>query len=78
VLRFDPALPPKVKRLKFSVHYRGHRIDVDLVEDRLRLRSRPGAAHPIQVLVRDELVTLGPGEEREVSLEPKPSLPFRG
>ncbi len=68
VLRFDPALPPKVKQLRFSVHYRGHRIDVELVEDRLRLRSRPGGAQPIQVLVRDEMVELGPGEEREVSL----------
>ena len=67
VLRFDPALPPKVKQLRFSVHYRGHRIDVELVEDHLRLRSRPGGAQPIQVLVRDEMVELGPGEEREVS-----------
>ena len=69
VLRFDPALPPKVKQLRFSVHYRGHRIDVELVEDRLRLRSRPGRAQPIQVLVRDEMVELGPGEEREVPLD---------
>jgi alpha,alpha-trehalase len=69
VLRFDPALPPKVKQLRFSVHYRGHRIDVELVEDQLRLRSRPGRAQPIQVLVRDEMVELGPGEEREVPLE---------
>ena len=68
VLRFDPALPPKVKQLRFSVHYRGHRIDVELVEDHLRLRSRPGGAQPIQVLVRDAMVELGPGEEREVSL----------
>jgi hypothetical protein len=46
-----------------------------LVEDRLRLRSRPGGAQPIQVLVRDEMVELGPGEEREVSLEQRPSEP---
>ncbi|MDP9210249.1 MAG: glycoside hydrolase family 65 protein, partial [Actinomycetota bacterium] len=51
VLQFEPALPPKVKQLKFSVHYRGHRIDVALAEDHVRLSSRPGAAQPIQVLV---------------------------
>ena len=26
-LQFDPALPPEVKQLRFSVHYRGHRVD---------------------------------------------------
>jgi trehalose/maltose hydrolase-like predicted phosphorylase/beta-phosphoglucomutase-like phosphatase (HAD superfamily) len=72
VLRFDPALPPQVKRLRFSIHYRGHRVDVDLAEDRLRLSSRPGPAQPIQVLVRDQTIELAPGQEREVSLERTP------
>jgi trehalose/maltose hydrolase-like predicted phosphorylase len=69
VLRFEPALPPKVKQLFFSVHYRGNRVDVDLAEDRLRLSSRPGGAQPIQVLVRDQLVELAPGQAREVWLD---------
>ena len=68
VLRFDPALPPQVKQLSFSVHYRGHRIDVELAEDHMRLGSRPGPAQPIQVLVHDRTVELAPGQEREVSL----------
>jgi trehalose/maltose hydrolase-like predicted phosphorylase/beta-phosphoglucomutase-like phosphatase (HAD superfamily) len=68
VLRFDPALPPQVKQLRFSVHYRGHRIDVDLAEDRLRLSSRPGGAQPIQVLVDGQTVELAPGQDREVPL----------
>src|SRR5688500_17594170 len=42
VLRFDPALPPEVKQLRFSVHYRGHRVDVTLAEDHLEVSSRPG------------------------------------
>jgi alpha,alpha-trehalase len=72
VLRLEPALPPEVKQLKFSVHYRGHRVDVELAEDHVRLRSRPGAAQPIQVLVHDQTVELAPGQEREVSLERTP------
>jgi trehalose/maltose hydrolase-like predicted phosphorylase len=68
VLRFHPALPPQVKQLRFSVHYRGHRIDVDLAEDRLRLSSRPGGAQPIQVLVDGQTVELAPGQDREVPL----------
>jgi alpha,alpha-trehalase len=73
VLRFDPALPPQVKQLNFSVHYRGHRIDVELAEDHLRLSARPGDPRPIQVLVRDQTVELAPGQQREVLLERKPS-----
>jgi trehalose/maltose hydrolase-like predicted phosphorylase/beta-phosphoglucomutase-like phosphatase (HAD superfamily) len=69
VLRFEPALPPEVKQLQFSVHYRGHRIDVELAEDHMRLGSRPGPAQPIRVLVHDQTVELAPGQEREVSLE---------
>jgi alpha,alpha-trehalase len=69
VLRFEPALPAEVKQLKFSVHYRGHRVDVEVAEGRLRVGSRPGAAQPIQVLVLDQTVELAPGQQREVLLE---------
>jgi trehalose/maltose hydrolase-like predicted phosphorylase len=72
VLRFDPALPPEVKRLTFSVHYRAHRIDVTLGEDRMRLGSRPGAATPIKVLVHDQTIELAPGQQHEVSLQRRP------
>ena len=72
VLRFEPALPPQVKQLKFSVHYRGHRIDVELGEAHVQLSSRPGRAQPIQVLVHDQTIELAPGQEREVALECRP------
>jgi trehalose/maltose hydrolase-like predicted phosphorylase/beta-phosphoglucomutase-like phosphatase (HAD superfamily) len=72
VLRFDPALPPQVKQLKFSVHYRGHRVDVALAEDHLEVRSRPGRARPIKVLVRDQTIELAPGARHEFSLERRP------
>jgi alpha,alpha-trehalase len=72
VLRFDPALPPQVKQVRFSVHYRGHRVDVELAEDHLLVRARPGPAQPIKVLVRDQTVELAPGAEHEFSLERRP------
>jgi trehalose/maltose hydrolase-like predicted phosphorylase/beta-phosphoglucomutase-like phosphatase (HAD superfamily) len=72
VLRFDPALPPQVKQVRFSVHYRGHRIDVTLAQDHLEVRSRPGRARRIKVLVRDQTVELGPGAEHEFSPERRP------
>lgn len=69
VLQFEPTLPPEVKQLKFSVHYRGHRIDVALAEDHMQVTSRPGGALPIKVLVQDETIELSPGTHHEFCLE---------
>ncbi len=71
-LRFDPALPPQVKQLRFSVHYRHHRLDVALAEDHLQISSRPGEGRPIQVLVRDQTIQLVPGARHEFSLNQRP------
>src|SRR4029453_11375450 len=68
VLRFDPALPPEIKQLKFSVHYRGHRLEVALAGDRMRVKSRPYGVSPLKVLVREQMVELEPGHQREFEL----------
>jgi trehalose/maltose hydrolase-like predicted phosphorylase/beta-phosphoglucomutase-like phosphatase (HAD superfamily) len=68
-LRFDPALPTEVKQLRFSVHYRGQRVEVDLAEDRIRLSVRPGGTTPVNLLVQGQAVELAPGQERELLLE---------
>jgi trehalose/maltose hydrolase-like predicted phosphorylase len=72
VLRFDPALPPQLKQLKFSIHYRQHRLDVELAEDHLQISSRPGEGRPIQVLVHDQTIELVPGARHEFSLDQRP------
>ena len=48
VLRFDPAMPPEIKQLRFSVHYRGHRVE-RCVLPRTGSRSVPARArqHPL-------------------------------
>jgi hypothetical protein len=48
------------------------RFDPALREDHLLVRSRPGPAQPIKVLVRDQTIELGPGTEHEFSLEQRP------
>ncbi|MDX6240292.1 MAG: hypothetical protein QOG10_5112 [Kribbellaceae bacterium] len=72
VLRFDPALPTQIKQLRFSVHYRGHRVDVEFTQDHLEVSSRPGPAAPITVLLRDESVELPAGGRQSFSLEHRP------
>ena len=69
VLEFDPILPPQVKQLRFSVHYRGHRVDVAFTEDRMEIGSRPGRAAAITLQVRDETVELHPGARHSFRLE---------
>jgi alpha,alpha-trehalase len=72
VLWFDPALPPQVKQVKFSIHYRHHRLDVTLAEDHLQISSRPGEGRPIQVHVHDETIQLVPGDRHEFTLASRP------
>lgn len=67
-LRFDPALPPDVKHLRFSIHYRGHRVEVSLRQDRMSVSTRPGTASPIKILVRGEARKLAPGMQAEFRL----------
>jgi alpha,alpha-trehalase len=72
VLRFDPALPPEVKQLRFSVHYRGHRVELAFTEERMTVSSRPGRAAPISVLFRDQTVELHPGAHHEFAVGGQP------
>jgi alpha,alpha-trehalase len=65
VLRLDPALPEELSSLVFQVHYREHRVSVDITRERVRLQSRPGPAEPISVGVRGEIVELPAGGSLE-------------
>jgi trehalose/maltose hydrolase-like predicted phosphorylase len=68
VLRFNPAVPPQIQHLRFSVHYRGHRVDVEFADGRLAVGSRPGPARPITVLVGRDSAELRPGGRLEFAL----------
>jgi len=72
VLEFDPILPPQVKHLRFSIHYRGHRIDVAFGDDRLQISSRPGWAAAITLHVRGETAQLHPGARHTFSFGQRP------
>ena len=70
-LRFDPALPPEIRQLRFSIHYRGHRVEIILTKDRLSVSSRPGPAPPIKVFALGQTRELAPGMRAEFQLERK-------
>jgi trehalose/maltose hydrolase-like predicted phosphorylase len=70
VLRFNPMLPTELPEVRFSVHYRGHRVDVTITQERFRIATRPGLAPPIKLGLRDKVVDLEPGGIVEIDLEP--------
>jgi trehalose/maltose hydrolase-like predicted phosphorylase len=70
VLQFDPvSLPPEIRSLSFSVHYRGHRVEVTLAEDHLSVSSRPGDPSPIRIGVGEDLRELAPGTQAVFRLD---------
>ena len=70
VLRFNPTLPTELPEVRFSVHYRGQRMDVTITQERFRIATRPGPARPIKLGLRDKVVDLEPGGTVEIDLEP--------
>ncbi|MDX1620644.1 MAG: glycosyl hydrolase family 65 protein [Nitriliruptorales bacterium] len=60
-LTFDPALPDELEALRFPIHFRGRRIDLELTHEDLHVQVRPGPDGPIRVCVYDEEVELEPG-----------------
>jgi trehalose/maltose hydrolase-like predicted phosphorylase len=62
-LWFDPALPTQLTHLDVELHYRGHRIRVQVTPDRFRLSTRPGTAGSVRVGFRDLVVELRPGAD---------------
>ena len=68
-LWFDPALPEELVSLDTELHYRDHRIRVEVRHGVLRLTTRPGRAAPIRVGFRNNVVELRPGTVTEWSLD---------
>ncbi|MDP9023356.1 MAG: glycoside hydrolase family 65 protein [Actinomycetota bacterium] len=60
-LWFDPALPKELSRLAFTLHYRGHRLEVTITPERLRVASRQTGAPAIPIGINGELHDLEAG-----------------
>jgi alpha,alpha-trehalose phosphorylase len=65
-LQFAPRLPEGIRRLAFAVSWRGCCVRVEIVGDRVRYRVE--GKNPVQVLHHGEIVTLSPGQPRELGI----------
>jgi trehalose/maltose hydrolase-like predicted phosphorylase len=68
VLWLDPVLPEELSELELELRYRGHRLQVIVTRDRLVVHSRPGISPPIRLGLRGEVVEMGQGDTKEVTL----------
>ena len=66
VLWLDPVLPPELGGVAFGVSFRGHRLDFDLRNDRVRVGSRAAAGERVGVGVRDRVHFVEPGAALEL------------
>ncbi len=64
-LSFTPRLPQHLTSIRFHIMYRGHRIDVAVSREKLRLQLHPSLASPITVRTGATTVLLGGGESHE-------------
>lgn len=68
VLRFRPALPDEVGRLRMPLRFRGRVLQVDLDHERLRIVPLASPEPPVQVAVGDRVYVLEGTEPLEVAL----------
>jgi trehalose/maltose hydrolase-like predicted phosphorylase len=69
VLRFSPAMPKRISRLRFSIRYRQHYgIGIDVGHDELVVNLPEDAASPIMVGVGDRAVEVSPGSSHRFDL----------
>ncbi|AUZ34956.1 family 65 glycosyl hydrolase [Arthrobacter sp. PGP41] len=71
---FAPNLPTGLRSVAFRVHYRGHQLNIELKDGRMRIASAAGDAEPISVRVNGRKAALMPGQARTFRLP----LPVHG
>lgn len=74
---FAPRLPPRLARVRFQFAVRGHRIDVDLDHEALRLHLLPSSAPPIRFRTETAEVLLAGGESHRFPQNPDSSAAAR-
>ena len=74
VMRLNPRLPEQIQRLRFSVHYRGHPVEIDVDHRRVRIRLAAGSAAPVRIDVRGQCCWASSGQSIEVHLDEASSV----
>ncbi|MFE4078623.1 HAD-IA family hydrolase [Paenarthrobacter sp. YIM B13468] len=68
-LSFTPNMPHGLRSVSFHVTYRGHFMDIQLKDGRIRISSAPGDAPPVRVTVHGQTVMLACGDTRSFRMQ---------
>jgi alpha,alpha-trehalose phosphorylase len=71
-LRFSPRLPEAITRLAFTVGFRGRRLQVELIPEKVSYSLLEG--DPLEIVHHGETLTVEPGESET---RPLPRMPPR-
>ncbi len=71
LLSIRPAPPESLSRMRFTVQFRGERVDVNLSPDRLGVHVLPGGAMPIRIAVDGDETLVRPGGRLECAVGPR-------
>ena len=72
-LWIDPKLPKELRRLDFSILYRGHLLDLHFEEQRVTVASRTSRAAPVSVKIGGKAHELQAGLSLELRAETAPA-----
>jgi alpha,alpha-trehalase len=69
ILRFNPSLPKGLRSVQFGIKYRGHWLDIKIMEKSLKISSHRHDMAAISIGFKDEIYELKPGNTVEFKLE---------
>jgi alpha,alpha-trehalase len=69
MLHFNPYLPEEVGKLHMHVRYRGHSLQVDIIDNKLKIRDQQSFEAPIRIGYDGKMFELVSGETREVDFQ---------
>jgi alpha,alpha-trehalase len=68
MLFFNPCLPTELRRLAMCIYYRGHSLEIEIGQGKLRIYSRAGKGQPIKIGLKKKMRRLKPGDTIEFKL----------
>ncbi len=69
VLHFNPYLPEEVGKLHMHMRYRGHSLQLDVIDNTLKIRAQQSFEAPIRIGYDGKMFSLVSGETREIDFE---------
>jgi len=61
-------LPEELERLRMQVRYRGHSLEVEITQSKLKVSSLRCTENPIKIGYKDSMIDLRERDTREFSL----------